>query len=153
MINRAVRASPASQPGQGAIRRRSLKGPLSATPRVAVSLAAMTFMLLAPPAGAEPCGDPQTSAFEAARASTSVPAARQVLKFAEAPAQANVPPQIDSHPSLPEEAPHMVPVLQPPAAAQTKSDPSQPSLPEEAPHIVPVMPEGPGAAPTQVPAE
>ena len=48
----------------------------------------------------------------------------------------------------------MVPVLQPPAAAAApKSDPSQPSLPEDAPHIVPVMPEGPGAAYTRAPVE
>ena len=55
----------------------------------AVAVAAITLMLMAPPAGAE------------------------------APAQTNAgaPPQIDSHPSLAEEAPHIVPVLQPPAAS------------------------------------
>lgn len=92
------------------------------TPRIAACVAAMTFTLVAPPAGAQ--------------------------------TNAGTSPQIDSRPSLAEEAPHIVPVLQPPAAsAASKSDRSQPSLGEDAPHIVPVMPEGPGAAYTRAPVE
>jgi hypothetical protein len=87
----------------------------------AAAVAAITLMLMAPPAGAE------------------------------APAQSGAPPQIDPHPSLAEEAPHIVPVLQPPAAQTAPK--SEPGLPEDAPNIVPVVPDGPGATYTRAPVE
>lgn len=146
--------SPTCRKGIGMISRA-----VASKPGIAAAVAAITLTLMVPQTGSQPSGDLQIGAFEAARTSTSAPAARPKPKFAQAPAQANAGSslQVDSNPTLAEEAPHITPVTPGvPTRAQPgrapMPAPDQASAPEDAPHIVPVMPEAPGTA-MQVPPE
>jgi hypothetical protein len=155
MSKSVVSGNRKSQPAQRIFRRRALKGPRS-SPLVAVSLA-VAFM--SAPAGAaclswQPCGNLQGPAHEASRKSQSWPRAKPKPKLAQAPAQTNPAPQ----PMLPEDAPHITPIVQGvPTQAQPAPQmapmppPNQPMLPEDAPHITPIIQGGPGA--TTVPTE
>jgi hypothetical protein len=107
--------------------------------RTTAAVAALALTLMAGPARAETPGG-----HEAATA-----------KPAEGTAPSNTSPQIANNPSLAEEAPHRVPVLQPPASMQPapKSDANQSGVSDEAPHIVPVAPEGPAPTQTRAPVE
>jgi hypothetical protein len=131
---------------------------VASKPGIAAAVAAIIMTLMVPQTGAQPSADLQISAFAAARTSTSAPAARPKLKFVEAPAQATLGSslQVDSNPTLAEEAPHITPVTPGvPTRAQPGQAPlpapDQASVPEDAPHIVPVMPEAPGTDGSQVP--